>query len=79
MILDKALSIVIPTRSLRDYNDRDLDNLLESYRLAEIAKDSLIDGKVSFDEYIQLLECHQVNIDGYLETVEGNLETFRLV
>ena len=34
--------------------------------------------KISFQEYIDLLETAQVNIDGYLETVEGNLEEMRL-
>lgn len=70
MILDKALAIVVPAKAIRDYSDKDLDDLLESYRLAEIAKDSFLDGEISFDEYMQLLECHQINIDSYLETVE---------
>ena len=78
-MLEQAFSLVIPSSLTREYNDRDLDNLLESYRLAEVAKDSFLNCEVSLDEYMQLLECHQINIDGYLETVERNLVTLNLI
>jgi hypothetical protein len=76
-MLEEALSLVIPTRLTREYNDQDFTNLFESYRLAEVAKDSFLGGEVTLDEYMQLLECHEINIDSYLETIEHNLTAFR--
>jgi len=78
-MFEQAFSLVIPSSLARECNDKDLDTLLESYRLAGVAKDSFLDGEVTLDEYMQLLECHEINIDGYLETVEHNLEAFNLI
>ncbi|WP_319422746.1 hypothetical protein [Pleurocapsa sp. FMAR1] len=77
-MLDRALELVIPSGSTRDMNDSDLDGLMKTYSIVEIAKDDFLAQKISFQEYIDLLETAQVNIDGYLETVEGNLEEMRL-
>jgi hypothetical protein len=79
MLLDKALTLVIPSTATRDDNDRDLDNLMKSYALAEQAKDAFLAQEVTFDEYLQLLESHQVNVDSYMETIEHNLQEFCLI
>lgn len=79
MLLDKVLTLVIPGSAARDYNDRDLDNLMKSYALAEQAKTAFLGREITFDEYLQLLESHQVNVDSYMETVEHNLQEYRLI
>jgi hypothetical protein len=79
MLLDKALTLVIPSTATRDDDDRDLDNLMKSYALAEQAKDAFLAQEVTFDEYLQLLESHQINVDSYMETIEHNLQEFCLI
>jgi hypothetical protein len=53
--------------------------LLDTYALAEQAKDAFLKREITFDEYIQLLETAQMNVDDYMEAVESNLETLRLL
>ncbi len=78
-MLDRAIELIIPGGSTRDMNDSDLDRLMDTYAIVEVAKDDFLAQKISFQEYIDLLETAQVNIDGYLETIEGNLEEMKLV
>lgn len=73
MLLAQATQLFIPGSATRDMNDQDLDNLVETFAIAEQARDSFLEGKVNLDEYCQLLETAQVNIDGYLENMEQNL------
>jgi c-di-GMP-related signal transduction protein len=70
------LTLIIPGGATRDMNDSDLTNLIQTYNMAEEAKDAFLQREITFDEYIQLLESVQVNIDGYLETIEANLHSF---
>lgn len=77
-MLDKALTLIIPSSSTRDMNESDLDSLLATYEVVEVAKDDFLNQKITFQEYIDLLETAQVNIDSYLETLEGNLQTLQL-
>ncbi|MGF1542870.1 MAG: hypothetical protein ACFCU5_20910 [Pleurocapsa sp.] len=79
MLLDKPLTLIISGRNTRDMDDKDLDNLLASYSLAEKAKESFLSQEITFDEYLQLLEQHQINIDSYLECIESNLHTQGLI
>lgn len=60
-------------------NDSDFDRLLETYKLAEEAQEAFLKCEITFDEYIQLLESAQMNVDDYMKTVESNLETLRLL
>lgn len=78
MLLDKVLTLIIPGTATRDMNNRDLDNLLKSYALAEQAKESFLSREITFDEYLQLLESHQINIDSYAESIEHNLQEFKV-
>ena len=77
--LDKALTLVMPTGSTRGMRDDELIKLMESYGVMERAKDSFLAGEITFDEYLQLCELHKLNVDSYLETVEDNLQHFRLI
>ena len=78
MLLDKVLTLIIPSTATRDMNNQDLDNLLKSYALVEQAKESFLSREITFDEYLQLLESHQINIDSYAESIEHNLQEFKI-
>lgn len=78
-MLDQALSLVIPGTATRDMNASDLDSLLQTYKIAEEAKDAFLEREITFDEYMQLLESAQMNVDSYMTVIESNLETMRLL
>lgn len=78
-MLDKALTLIIPSGATRDMNKSDVKNLLDTYALTEVARDDFLAQRINFQEYIDLLETAQVNIDGYLESLECNLATFNLM
>ena len=78
-ILDSTLSLVIPTNIIKEMSKRDITNLMQSYKLMESAKDAFLAQEITFDEYLQLCETHEFNVDSYLETVESNLEYFKVL
>lgn len=77
--LDTALTLVVPSGATRDMNRSDVEKLMKSYGLMEEAKDAFLGREITFDEYLQLCEMHNFNVDSYLETVESNLEHFQLI
>ncbi len=77
-LIDNALTLVVSTGNAEGRSETELADLMESYGLMEQAKDSFLAGEITFDEYLQLCEIHNFNVDSYLETVEDNLEHFRL-
>ena len=72
-MLAEATRLHISSSATRDMNDSDLMYLIENYAIAEQARDAFLDNEITLDEYCQLLETAQVNIDSYLESVEQNL------
>lgn len=60
-------------RNYQDYNGA--DGLNESFKLFEREKkiEDFLDGKISEDELLSLLESQDFNIDDYLKEVEENL------
>lgn len=78
-MIDQALTLVIPGTATRDMNASDLDSLLQTYKIAEEAKDAFLEREITFDEYMQLLESAQMNVDSYMTVIESNLETMRLL
>ena len=79
MLLDNALTLVIPSSGIRDMDRNDLGNLLDTYAIVEQAKDSFLNQEITFDEYLQLLESAQVNIDSYAKSLEVNLVALRVI
>lgn len=77
--LDSALTLEIPIAATLDHSQDDLSKLMDSYGILEVAKDDLLKGDITFDEYICLCEMHEVNIDSYLETIETNLVGLHLL
>lgn len=47
--------------------------LIEQLECAELAQQRFIEGVISFEDYLDILELCEVNIDDYLITVEDNL------
>jgi hypothetical protein len=78
-MLKDPLTLIIPGSAIKGMNDSDVQRLLDTYALAEQAKDAFLKREITFDEYIQLLETAQMNVDDYMEAVESNLETLRLL
>ncbi len=78
-LLEKSLDLGITVATTRDHNRDDLINLMESYKIIEIARDDFLNNEISFDEYLQLCELHQVNIDSYADTIEHNLRHLGLL
>ncbi|MDJ0593443.1 MAG: hypothetical protein QNJ72_26235 [Pleurocapsa sp. MO_226.B13] len=77
--LDKALTLVVPSASVRDHSQSDTVKLMESYGIIEKAKNAFLDREITFDEYLQLCELHQINVDSYMETIEHNLIKLKLI
>ncbi len=78
-LLEKSLDLGVTVAATRDHNRDDLINLMESYKIIEIARDDFLNNEISFDEYLQLCELHQVNIDSYADTIEHNLRHLGLL
>lgn len=75
-MLEDILQFQISTNGdVRDMNDSDTRNLLESYSLIERVRDDFLAGLLTFEEYLELLEMHQINVDSYLNTLDENLTT----
>lgn len=77
--IDRATLLAVPGQKGSDLDSRDRASLLKSYRIAEESRSAFLNGAISFPEYLELLELHQINIDQYLETIEFNLEQLRLI
>jgi hypothetical protein len=61
-MIDNALTLVIPSSSIQDHDDNDLDNLIATYGILNIAKDDFLAQKITFDEYIQLSRQTRKNL-----------------
>ncbi len=69
----KALDLVIPARASRELSQSEMDKLLTSYQLAKQALNDFLKAKLTWEEYLEILEMHQINIDSYLNTIDYNL------
>ena len=58
-------------------SESDVSKLVQSHFLIQKARDEFLDGYLTFGEYLDLCEEHQLNMDAYLEVVEENLEIIR--
>lgn len=69
----KALDLVIPARLSRELSPSEMDKLLTSYGLVKQALNDFLQAKLTWEEYLEILEMHQINIDSYLNTIDYNL------
>lgn len=51
----------------------DLDELIKHFNQARTALDLMLDGKISWDDYLEIAAACGVDIDSYLNTAEENL------
>ncbi len=77
-IAQKVLDLVIPASVTSKLNNSELENLLKSYQLTKSAMNDFIKGHLTWTEYLELLELHQVNIDSYLNNLDHNLHQIGL-
>ena len=78
-ILKTSLILGIPTTGTAQMEQADINKLMQSYQLMLEAQDSLLAQEITFDEYLQLCEVHDFNVDSYLQTVENNLTILRVL
>jgi hypothetical protein len=55
------------------YFSQKLD-FLESYAIIEQARNDFLKELLTWEEYLELLELHKINVDEYLEIVDDNLK-----
>ena len=79
LLVEKALTLAIPSAMTRDMNKSDLSKLTASYQIIEIAQSDFLAQRITFEEYIDLCNSHQVNVDSYMESIECNLIQFNLM
>ena len=72
-MLNNILRLGIPTRVSKQMSKIELSDLMKSYGIVEKALNDFNQGLLTWSEYLDLLEMHQVNIDNYLNTVDHNL------
>lgn len=78
-LLRKATSLFIPKGAVLDHNSDDLRRLHQTYSILEDAQEAFLNKEITFEEYLEILEMGNVNIDHFLKTTEQNLETFKLL
>lgn len=73
-MLENVLRLGIPSQVSRQISSKtELENLMKSYSIIEQALNDFNKGLLTWEEYLDLLELHEVNIDSYLNTVDYNL------
>ncbi|MEH2009991.1 hypothetical protein [Nostoc sp.] len=70
-MLDDILGLRIVTTE--KMSESESLKLIEQLECAELAKQRFIEGVISFEDYLDILELCEVDIDDYLITVEDNL------
>ncbi len=70
-MLDDILGLSIITTE--KMSESESSKLIEKLECAELAKTRFIKGEISFEDYLDILELCEVDIDNYLITVEDNL------
>ena len=77
--VERALELGIPLELLKNENQQTKLDFLNRYALCESAKESYIQGLISFQDYINTCEAYGIEIDQYLKTLETNLTNLRLL
>jgi hypothetical protein len=69
------LEVAISTRDIKDMRTDEINKLVESHALIQLARDDFLHGYLTWEEYLDLVEYHNVNMDSYLDIVAENLTT----
>lgn len=73
------LETEIDSSAILDCNYSDLIGVVKNLEIANEALDAFLGQEITFDEYLELLDMAQINIDEYLGLVEQNLTKARLL
>ncbi|MEH2381141.1 MAG: hypothetical protein V7K27_20015 [Nostoc sp.] len=76
-MLDNILGLTILATEKLSQNES--SKLIEQLECADLGKKHFIDGSISFEDFLDILELCEVNIDDYLITVEKNLAEVRII
>lgn len=77
--LDDLMAVQINCNEIRGGTKENYIDLTASYGLIEEARKSFLDCEITFLEYCDLLDQHDVNVDLYTQNLERNLRRFRLM
>ncbi len=77
-MLETILRTGIPTNFSKQLSRPELKSLMRSYGITGKALSDFNNGLITWSEYLDLLESHQINIDSYLSVVSHNLKTIGL-
>ena len=71
---EQVLDIGINLQAVGKCSEAEMMNVIKSHELISQARDDFLSGELTIDEYLDLVEMHEVNMDSYLSTVEENLQ-----
>ena len=57
----------------------ELETLIETYEFANKGREAFLQGLISLDEFLQILEFCEINVDNYLNTLEDNISRFLIL
>jgi hypothetical protein len=57
-----------------NYREENLDLLAKQLRICNFARDMLLKGLISYDDFLDILNENKIDIDGYESILEDNLE-----
>ena len=79
-VVEQILDVeIILDDSIKGISPSEMSKLVESHWLIQQARDDFLNGLLTWSEYLELCEMHNMNIDGYLETVNENLEAIGII
>lgn len=72
-MLDQILNLQIVTTSKMSLDEA--NHLIKQLECADLAKTAFIKGKLSLEDYFDILKLCGVNVDEYLSIIGANLQT----
>jgi hypothetical protein len=70
-MIQNLIGVEIPLFS--ELEDSEIEKRIEQEEAASLGMDCFIQGKISFEDYLDILELCEVDMDAYSENVNSNL------
>jgi len=77
--LEQLMAVQINCEQIKGGTKQNYIDLAASYGLIEEGRKAFLDGEITFLEYCDLLDQHDVNVDFYNQNLERNLRRFKLM
>jgi len=77
--MEKLLGVEINSITLTGCSRSEMSSVIYRYDLCNQALQAFMAQEISFEEYLDILETAEVNIDDYLEVTEQNLQVAKLI